>query len=287
VLLYGFASLILATPLIYAHPSYIMASNATDSLRFFSNLHVLNVLGLHWASQGIATDNNHIFLTTSINEAGKRENIISVYTMDGKYLMNRRNASITVDRDGRPMDFGDASVNGPYLYVALYNWHALPVKKSPMYSKVAVFYTKNLSLVAEYDIGANTAEGISYSGGYYWVTFHDKPLIKKFDTDFRLIKTFSLQIPSNVDTSNGYFQGMAWYGNEIFVNIHGPNTEGSFYSPGVLRYHYDGSNFDYIETLTPPTYGSGQGLDILNNTFYFVDRTANVMIKADLIVNRD
>ena len=67
---------------------------------------------------------------------------------------------------------------------------------------------------------------------------------------------------------------------DIFVNVHGPNIQDSFYSPGLIRYHHNGSKFVYVETLIPPTYGSGQGLDAVGNTFYFVDRPANVIIKT-------
>lgn len=260
----------------------ILTSQVSGST-LFSNLHVFNVEKPHRASQGIATDSDHIFLTTSINESGKRENIVSVYDMQGKFVKEQRNASKIVDRDGRPMDFGDASILENHLYIPLYNWHSLPDLKMPQYSKVAVFDTKNLSLIEMYDIGESTAEGITFSGGSFWVAYHDEPMIKEFDSHFELVNTYSLKIPSEIKIYDGYFQGISWYNNDVILNIHGPNIEGTFYSPGLVRYHYNGSHFEYVETLKPPTYGSGQGFDRIGNIFYFVDRPANVFIEAHLL----
>lgn len=264
---------------------WILASfvNTASGSGAFSRIHVFNVINMHRAAQGIATDTYHLFLTTSINEFGKRENIISVYDMDGKFVKEKRNASNIVDRDGRHMDFGDAfAINGS-LYITLYNWSSLSQTKCPQYSKIAVFDTKNLSLIRVYDIGGNTAEGITHRAGNFWVTFHDTPIIKEFDRNFKLLKVIPLEIPTNIEIRDGYFQGMAWYGKDIFINLHGPNNHSSFYSPGVIRYHHNGSEFIYVETLAPPTYGSGQGLDAIRSTFYFVDRPANVIIKTNFI----
>src|SRR5690348_6881121 len=119
----------------------ITYANSASGNSFFSNVQVFNVNTPHRASQGIATDSHHLFLTTSINQSGKRDNIISVYDLQGKFLKERRNATNIVDRDGRFMDFGDASVIDNRLYVTLYNWHSLPKIKTPQYSKIAIFDT--------------------------------------------------------------------------------------------------------------------------------------------------
>lgn len=251
-----------------------------------SNVQVFSVNTLHRASQGVATDDRYMYLTTSLNEKGQRENIISVYTLDGKFLKEKRNASSELDRDGRFMDFGDATVVDEYLYVALYNWNSLPEIKMPLYSKIAVFDTRNLSLLALYDIGGNSVEAVTYSGGHFWTAFHDKPIIKEFDANFKFMNSFPLEIPSSIKISDGYIEGMIWYGNDILLNIHGPNVECSFYSPGLLRDHYNGSQFKFNETVIPPTFGSGQGLSINHDSFYFVDRPWNAIIKADLVATQ-
>jgi hypothetical protein len=90
-------------------------------------------------------------------------------------------------------------------------------------------------------------------------------------------------MPASIKIHDGYFEGLTWNGKDIFLNIHGPNHEGSFYSPGLVRYHYNGSDFIYVRTLTPPTYGSGRGIDSAGNSFYFVDRPANVIGKGTLV----
>jgi hypothetical protein len=102
-----------------------------------------------------------------------RENILSVHDMEGKFIKEKRNASNIVDRDGHFMDFGDAFVLNGSLYVALYNWNSLPQPKIPLCSKIAVYNTKSLALIAEYDIGGNTVEGITCRGGSFWAAFHD------------------------------------------------------------------------------------------------------------------
>lgn len=251
-------------------------------LSSFSNIHILNVNSPHRASQGIATDGQQLFLTSSVNEKGKPENIISVYSMDGKFIKEKRNASQATDPDGRKMEFGDATILGTNLYIAMYNWNSLPAKKSPLYSKIAVFNSTNLAPMKIFDAGGNTLEGVSYEREHFWTTFHDEPILKEFDGSLKFLKSFPLMIPSNFKMPYGYAQGITWYGNDVFVNIHGPNFEGSFYAPGILRYHYNGKAFEYVETLTAPTYGSGQGLDNVGYTFYFVDRPGNVIIRADL-----
>ena len=135
----------------------------------------------------MATDDDGIYVSRSLNERGKRENIISVCTMDDKFVKEKRDVSSQLDRDGRFMDFGDASVVDDRLYVALYNWNSLPSIKMPLYSKIALFDANNLLLLALYDVGGNAAEGITYREGHFWITFHDKPIIKEFDADFRLV----------------------------------------------------------------------------------------------------
>ncbi len=252
---------------------------------FFSNIHVINVQNIHAASQGIAIGNHYLYLTTSVNELGKPENIISVYDLAGKFITQKRNASTEHDIDGRFLDFGDGTIIGSNLYLGLYNWNSLPANKSPLYSKIAVFNTNTMNLTAVYDVGGNTAEGVAYHEGHFWVIFHDRAIVKELDTNFKFLKSHTLVITSNVKIRDGFFEGAGWYQNDLFLNIHGPNSENSFYSPGLIRYHYNGSTFEYLETITPPTYGSGQGFDIINKTFFFVDRPANAIIRADLIEN--
>lgn len=255
-------------------------TNTTSGSSFNSNVEILGINTPHRASQGVALNDSHLFVTTSLNEEGRPENIISIYSLEGKLLKEKRNASFQLDPYGKIMDFGDAAVIGNRLYVTLYNWNSVHGTQLPLYSSIAVFDTGNLSQIRLHRIGGDAVESIAYHGGHFWTSFHDKPIIKEFDGNFKPINTYTLRLPPNVKIRDGYIEGMIWLDNDILVNIHGPNIECSFYSPGLIKYHFNGSQFKYVETLTPPTYGSGQGLDINRDTFYFVDRPWNAIISV-------
>jgi hypothetical protein len=73
------------------------------------------------------------------------------------------------------------------------------------------------------------------------------------------------------------------------VNWHGPNSAGSGpaacgdgsetgWSYGLDHYHWNGSAFVWVERLVPPTYGSGQGIAISGDTFYWADRPENSIV---------
>jgi hypothetical protein len=141
----------------------------------------------------------------------------------------------------------------------------------------------DLTLVADYDVGGDTIEGVDYYDGYYWAVYHDLLQIKKFNSSFSLIATYNLSKPDQIPAQlfNGYYQGIFWYNSDIFANLHGANSPGEQYATGLDRYSWNGTGFTFVERLAPPTYGSHQGITRIGNTFYFADRTDNKIVKAD------
>ena len=92
-------------------PLFIFAkSQSGRGAASFHDVHILGGFDDRRSAQGVATDNHHIFLTTGLTDTRKRENIISVYDMEGDFLMEKQNASRIVDTDDRFMDFGDPLV---------------------------------------------------------------------------------------------------------------------------------------------------------------------------------
>jgi|GEM_PF-6545190 len=225
------------------------------------------------AWQGVATDGNYIYVVTDRNEDFELENIISVYTMDGVFVSEKRHAYTGTDSAGRFMSFGDCSVIDGYLYVPVYNINS--GGQVPYESKIVKYSLPDLVQVSEVDIGSGVAECITKHLDDFWVCYHDLAVIKRFASDFTLKNTYNLS--QELGPEGGY-QSIFWIDDFVYLNMHGSNEYGKAYAPGLDKYSFDGTNFTFVERIKPPTYGSGQGVSKFGDKFYWNDRPGNKVI---------
>lgn len=227
--------------------------------------------------QGVASDGKYIYVFSDRDENFELENIISVYTLDGKFVKEKTEAYTQKSTTDKFMSFGDGRVINGYLYVTVYDFNGgsaqLPVNERE--SRVVKYNTSSLNVVAEYDIGEGTAESIDFYDDSFWVVYHDINEIRRFDEQFNLTETYPLS--ANFESEGGY-QGIIFEDGELYANLHGSNQFGQEYAFGLDHYHFDGTKFTFVERIKPPTYGSGQGIDSVGDTYLWVDRPANRII---------
>lgn len=223
--------------------------------------------------QGVAVHNNLIYIFTDRNENFELENIISVYTLDGRFVSEKRNAYTALDPQGKFMSFGDANEIDGYLYATLYNFNG---GGSPKISRIVKFNIPDLSINEVYEIGGNVAESVTKHADAFWVIYHDIFVVRKFDLNFNLIQEYQLNINS---APQGGFQGTLWEGEYFYANLHGHNTnEDNNPFVEMRKYLFDGTNFNFIETITPPTDGCGQGIGKYGNYYFWNDRPNNMIV---------
>ncbi len=273
-------SLAIVLLLLTITPTY-----ATDNVG--SSIHYFDGHALYRVSQGVAVYDGNIYVTTDVSDVDKNfnldvaqtvysEDIISVYTLDGEFLKEKRNAFTEVDSQGRFMSFGDVKVIDGFLYAPVYN-KGLP----PFASKVVKYSLPDLEQVQVWDIGDGMAEGIYKYMDDYWVVYHDKAVIRRFDSNFTLKKEYAVQ-PLLGD---GGYQSIVWKDDKLYANYHGPNRNGLNYANGLDEYELVGDELQHIRTIKPPTYGSGQGFDYYGDHYYWVDRAMNRIIITDKLEN--
>lgn len=224
------------------------------------------------AWQGVATDGSRIYLSTDRNERFELENILSVHDLEGRMVRELRNAYTGKDSGGRFLSFGNLTVEGSRLWATVYNFNAGP---PILESRVVAFSLPELRPVAEYPIGDGCAEGLARHDGAWWVCYHDRPLLRRFDDDFHPTGEYTL--PRTFGPEGGY-QGLFWIGQDLYLNLHGCNKPGGEWSPGLDRLHFDGSHFTFVARYRPPTYGSGQGVSLRDGRIYWADRVANQIV---------
>ena len=74
--------------------------------------------------QGIAADENYVYLFTDRNEKFELENIISLYTHDGRKVREFKDIYKEKDSRGNFMSFGDGNLIDGRLYVTAYNFNS-------------------------------------------------------------------------------------------------------------------------------------------------------------------
>lgn len=232
----------------------------------------------HRAWQGVAVDDKNIYVTTDRDENFGLEDIISVYTLDGRFIKEKRNAYTGKDSEGKFMSFGDGTIIDGHLFVTAYNANA---GTNSFMSRIVKYNLPNLDIAAEYDIGQGVAESVYKYLDNYWVVSFEAPLtIKRFDIDFNLIKTYDLSASFGPE---GGYQGAFFDGDILYANLHGSNYQGQKYAYGLDRYSFDGEKFNYIDRIKPPTYGAGQGIEHANDKYYWADRPGNRIVITDQI----
>ena len=223
--------------------------------------------------QGVTVFNNLIYVVTDRNENFGLENIVSVYTLDGKLVMEKRNAYTGLDPQGKFMSFGDMNEIDGYLYVTAYNING---GGNPFISRVVKYNPTDLSVVNEYEIGGNIAESVTKHDNHFWVVYHDVFVIRKFDLSFNFIQEYELTVDTH---PQGGFQGSLWEDHYFYANLHSHNSIGDETPFAELRkYQFDGTKFIFIEKIAPPTIGCGQGLSKYDEYYFWNDRTENNIV---------
>lgn len=228
--------------------------------------------------QGVAVDSDLIYVFTDRDESFSLENIISVYSIDGKIKREIRNAYIETDPQGKFMSFGDGNVINGYLYITAYNINS---GGSPLISRVVQYSLPDLNIVGVHEIGSNVAESVTFHDGAFWAVYHDVLAVRKFDVNFSFIQEYPLTIDS---APYGYFQGTYWDGSDLYANLHGHNSNGDDTPFAELRrFTFTGSDFYFVEKITPPTEGCSQGLAYYKGRFFWNDRPNNTIVVTNYI----
>lgn len=253
------------------------------TVTFAANLPIVSIASFpagpkNRAWQGVGTDGTYIYVATDNSETAQ-ENIISVFDMEGRLLSEKRNAYTGTDSGGRFMSFGDCTVINNKLYCTAYNYNS--GGPSPFESKVVVFdLYPTLTQTAEYSIGSGVAECVDGYLGDFWVSYHDQMAIKRFNSSFTLQNTYTLSQPIGAD---GGYQGIIWRDGFLYCNMHGPNNYGQTFTGKIDKYEWTGNGFTFVKSITPPTYGSTQGIAYSNGRYFFNDRSANAVVITNSI----
>lgn len=223
--------------------------------------------------QGVAVHNNLIYVFTDRNENFDLENIISVYTLDGKFVSEIRNAYTGLDPQGRFMSFGDANVIDGFIFVTAYNINS---GGSPLISRIIKYNALDLSIISTYEIGGDTAESVTKHNNYYWVVYHDAFVVRQFDLTFNFIREFAL--PTDIAHHGGY-QGSLWEDGYFYANLHGHNSNDSSNPFAELRkFSFNGTTFAFEEKIEPPSIGCGQGMAKYGDYYFWNDRPNNAIV---------
>lgn len=229
--------------------------------------------------QGVTVCNNLIYVVTDRNEDFGLENIISVYSLDGKLVSEKRNAYTGLDPQGKFMSFGDVNEIDGLLYATLYN---LNDGGSPLVSRVVKFDPNTLDVLGVNDIGGNVAESVTKHDNAFWVAYHDIYSIRKFDLNFNLLQEYSLVMEPGFN--QGGPQGSLWEGNTFYVNLHGHNSNADSPFSELRKYEFDGNKFNFVEKIMPPTIGCGQGLSKYGEYYFWNDRPNNCIVISKSIL---
>ena len=225
------------------------------------------------AWQGVAIDGKNIYVFTDRNETFGLENIISVFTHEGIEVRTYKKLYDKERKQTVFMSFGDGNIIGEYLYITAYN--ANSNINLPYESQVLVYSIPNIKLVKVFDIGGGVAESVTRYKDHYYITYHDSMVLKEFDLTFKMIETYSL---SQVMGGYGGYQGAYWEGDNILIQMHGPNKLDQNPSFGLDRYKFDGNKFIFIKREEPLSYGTGQGVAKSKNYILQNDRPDNAII---------
>lgn len=121
------------------------------------------------------------------------------------------------------------------------------------------------------------AEGLAYHNGFWWMVFHANKVIAQLDTSFNVVATHDLSF-TITGTSGGYgagtgYDGIAWYGEHIFCNIH------EVYDQAYCDvYGWTGSEFVEVARIQQPTIKANQGIacdQVEADTLWFVERATS------------
>ncbi|OKP82529.1 hypothetical protein [Paenibacillus sp. P32E] len=226
------------------------------------------------AWQGVGADEKRIYITSDRDRDFALSNTISVYGVAGKYITEKKNAYTGKDGKKRFMSFGDCLVSNKFLYATVYNFNASPPEEERI-SRIVKYRLSDLKQIEQYNIGQGTAESIAKYKGSFWVVYHDRNEIKRFDRDFHQQAVYPL---SGQFGGEGGYQGIFFIKDNLYANLHGSNEYGKEYAQGMDHYRFDGHEFKFVNRIKPPTYGAGQGVERVGDSIFWADRPGNQII---------
>ncbi len=227
----------------------------------------------HRAWQGIAVDDQFLYLLSDRNENFALENLITVLSHDGQVVRTVHAEPETVAPEDQFFSFGDGNIFSGKLYVTAYNFNSRP-RPTDLKSRVMIYDLPSLTLLQNYDIGEGVAESVTLHAGSFWVTYHDRMIVRRFDTNFVLLADYPL--PMQPGTYGGY-QGAVWQKDHFYLQMHGPNHLGEEPSKGLDVYLFADEAFVFLKTLPPLSYGSGQGVAVFGDMLIQNDRPGNAI----------
>lgn len=140
-----------------------------------------------------------------------------MYNHLGQKISEYREAYTGTDSRGNFMSFGDGNVLDGKLYITAYNFNS---RARPLESRIVVWSLPDLGLISEHDIGEGLAESVRKYDESYWVAYHDEMVARRFDADYRLLDSYELSQPKG---KYGGYQGSYWDGDDLLLQMHGPN----------------------------------------------------------------
>ena len=234
----------------------------------------------HRAWQGVAVDDQFLYLLSDRNESFVLENLITVLSHDGREIRTIQADSGSAVPEDHFFSFGDGNVISGKLYVTAYNFNSRPRPKI-LKSRILVYDLPSLTWLQSFEIGDGVAESVTLHAGFFWVTYHDRMLVRRFDTHFVLLAEYPL---SEERGSYGGYQGAVWRDDRFFLQMHGPNHPGKEPSKGLDVYRFVKDTFVFEETLPPLSYGSGQGVAVYGDILIQNDRPGNAIeVRAGIL----
>lgn len=206
------------------------------------------------AHQGVGYDGTY-FYTTGIDSQGD----YTLYKWDSSWNLV---ASRSVEGDDPT---GKTQVNHIFykdgkLYLGANNYNI-----SPRHGWILVYDASDLSYITYHSLLDHGNEGATFHNGYWWAVYGNYKYVSKYDTSWNWVADYALSYPID----DHYYQGIIWVEDYIYVNIHDGTTPNR-----VDVYHWNGSGFDEVARLAPPTAQSTQGLALGpdGKTVWFAER---------------
>ena len=245
--------------------------------------------GRSW--QGCASDGSNVWLisdrTTQV-VTHVLSNNIETYDRSGTRTATDT-AIYTATVGGNMWSFVDGYYNATdgYLYVCCTDFHSNAYVEAN--AQILVLNPATWAVVTSYTLTtlSGSIESITKRGTEWWVCWSGSQSIRRYNSDFStLIGTYSLE--EHATPFGGadikWWQGLDWHGDVLFANLHGENETGGTYAPGLEQYWWNGTQFEWMKTHTPPAYGCGQGFCRVPNTneLWFADRPGIAIVKCTI-----
>ena len=212
--------------------------------------------------QGVATDGASVWVSSS--------GTIYKYDTAGSLITSR---AVTGDAPTSKTQINGMFIKDGVLYVSAAE------NSTPRKSWIVEYDPDTLAYIDHHAItGDWFSEGLAWKDGYWWVVFHANMTLAKVDpSTWAVVATFPLTFPVT-GSSGGYgsgtgYDGIAWRGNYLFLNIH------EIYDQERLDcYYFDGTQLYEVARLPRPTAQATQGLCIDptdSSIFWFAERVSS------------